>query len=35
MSSACTPVLVGVAFFGFGDMATSQKRPNFPSGHGL
>ena len=30
MSSACTPILVGVAFFGFGDMATIQKGPNFP-----
>ena len=32
MSHTCTPVLVGVAFFGFRDMATFQKRPNFPFG---
>ena len=25
----------GCGFFGFGDMATFQKRPNFPFGHGL
>ena len=31
MSRACTPVLVGVTL-GFGDMATFQKRPNFPFG---
>ena len=27
---ACTPILVGVTFSGFGDIATFQKRPNFP-----
>ena len=32
MSSSCTPILVGVVFFGFGDMAIFQKRPNFPFG---
>ena len=32
MSRACTPVLVGVTLSGFGDMATFQKRQNFPFG---
>ena len=30
MSSACTPILVGVVFSAFGDTAASQKWPNFP-----